>query len=824
MRPTPAANEAAFPPRSRKSSLVSDRRPSLSSVQPTSFFLAREEDIFGPPRKPSSRRSSASNKSDGGTSLEASGPRLGSDGKTGPPDSMYGVQSLEEALGQAFGQDDIEDEEEKETVGAAGLLRRKRGNEAADRMSVTEDGKQHTSPQHHLPAATTAAATRSSRANTISQPLTPLQLESPIPESAMPSTPKSGSFRSLALSEEDDEAASQAITSAGEEEDGDDGEDEAGGGAEEMQHSQASAPQLVMPSLSMPSRRPFTERGKQMGRLKIAVAGASGVGKTSLIRAIVRQCEDIVHLDPIATPTPNVQTPRAGEKRSRKHRSSATTQITEIQASTKAYPLWWSDIEDSRVLLRRRKSMTETVLERNVCFIDTPGIETSSKMPVEKHALVEYLETLFQKNVAMTEMSSADLLGVLSGAGGVQVDVVLYICEPAESISQRDFEYMGRLAQFTSVIPIISKADASPETELSRRKNAVAQELLRCNINAGVLNKPRPEKTVDSTEQTDVLPEEAPLLSTEVSSSVPSAPFLVSCLPGSDDGEMDASLLMSPSYSPPLVPSELQALVAMLFDPETMAKLRHISARKFLQWRERLGLDGDARSSADSSILGPAVGATGLGIRDHLALARNGHQRRTGSPGGALITRSHTSPFNLSSTSIGSGLPDYTRARIRDHILREERLAQIQLAKWASDLQKNARREREEYARLVEGERARWLLERVGEEIAMGRISSVNEGDYSGETRSLTMRRRERKRLRDGGMELPSWARSSDVGGMMDPSDPLGLCLIGDGVRTTGNVVLKVLGGGVLVGAVWLAICRAWGIDPEKWWHPSSWW
>jgi hypothetical protein len=31
-----------------------------------------------------------------------------------------------------------------------------------------------------------------------------------------------------------------------------------------------------MPSLSMPSRRPFTERGKQMGRLKIAVAGANG--------------------------------------------------------------------------------------------------------------------------------------------------------------------------------------------------------------------------------------------------------------------------------------------------------------------------------------------------------------------------------------------------------------------------------------------------------------------------------------------------------------------------------------------------------------------
>lgn len=38
-----------------------------------------------------------------------------------------------------------------------------------------------------------------------------------------------------------------------------------------------SAPQLVMPSIKMPSRRPFTERGKNMGRLKVLIAGDSGI-------------------------------------------------------------------------------------------------------------------------------------------------------------------------------------------------------------------------------------------------------------------------------------------------------------------------------------------------------------------------------------------------------------------------------------------------------------------------------------------------------------------------------------------------------------------
>lgn len=37
-----------------------------------------------------------------------------------------------------------------------------------------------------------------------------------------------------------------------------------------------SAPQLIMPSIKMPSRRPFTEEGKRMGRLKVLVAGDSG--------------------------------------------------------------------------------------------------------------------------------------------------------------------------------------------------------------------------------------------------------------------------------------------------------------------------------------------------------------------------------------------------------------------------------------------------------------------------------------------------------------------------------------------------------------------
>src|SRR5690554_4205484 len=37
-----------------------------------------------------------------------------------------------------------------------------------------------------------------------------------------------------------------------------------------------NAPQFIMPEITMPSRRPFTEKGKRIGRLKIMIAGDSG--------------------------------------------------------------------------------------------------------------------------------------------------------------------------------------------------------------------------------------------------------------------------------------------------------------------------------------------------------------------------------------------------------------------------------------------------------------------------------------------------------------------------------------------------------------------
>lgn len=100
----------------------------------------------------------------------------------------------------------------------------------------------------------------------------------------------------------------------------------------------------------------------------------TGIGKTSLIKAIVQICEDIVHVDPLTSIPISLPEPirKKSKTRIRSSDLNSTSQITEIYASTRAYPQWWSELDDGKVL-RRRKSMGDSILERNICFVDTPG-------------------------------------------------------------------------------------------------------------------------------------------------------------------------------------------------------------------------------------------------------------------------------------------------------------------------------------------------------------------------------------------------------------------------------------------------------------------
>lgn len=88
--------------------------------------------------------------------------------------------------------------------------------------------------------------------------------------------------------------------------------------------------------------------------------------------------------------------------------------------------------------------MGDTVLERNLCFVDTPGY--SHKMSTKEciNLVVNYVEAQSSKASSFASMDDGELVSILSGKGGTQVDLVFYL------IAQGTFPYLGYIGSADS--------------------------------------------------------------------------------------------------------------------------------------------------------------------------------------------------------------------------------------------------------------------------------------------------------------------------------------------------------------------------------------
>ena len=187
-------------------------------------------------------------------------------------DSTYGVQSLQDTVYEPRPEtvdqgQPIQDAEEENDLGERrrSTLRPKAQHSQLQESSSTSDGLMQKGPTQTADSSPSRLE-KHSNVPSMSQSLTSLSLDSQAPLSSVPSSPKSYSHRSFRPSDEEsmDEAGSQAIISSSDDE------------ARPSPDTQENSLSLIMPSIKMPSRRPFTERGKAMGRLKVLIAGDSG--------------------------------------------------------------------------------------------------------------------------------------------------------------------------------------------------------------------------------------------------------------------------------------------------------------------------------------------------------------------------------------------------------------------------------------------------------------------------------------------------------------------------------------------------------------------
>jgi hypothetical protein len=387
----------------------------------------------------------------------------------------------------------------------------------------------------------------------------------------------------------------------------------------------------------------------------------------------------------------------------------------------------------------------------------------------------------------------------------------------------KDVEFMQRLSNLTNVIPVIAKADTLSSTEVAAVKTSILARLQTTSIKPFLFGKALDDAllAVQGLSVT-ISPSTIPTVTTEPKQYPfpnPTYPFAISSTPGPDTETMDASLLMSPDYVQPLIPSELSALVSQVFEPENIAWLRHSAGKKFLSWRHRTKWPGDTFSLANARM---ALRPVNRGSVSSSTSGNNAAQTESSassvfsatSPSGVLVPHS-TSPFYSAPNSISQSpsslsnitepleLPtDLSLERYNTYVQGEQRLAEVRLAKWATDLQRSLRNERERFAELQKSERAKWLLERVSEEIVEGNIGLLGSPGASRADWAMVRKNEKGGRMRASRYE----------GGRFDGRDPLGLLDFSDQVKRSTVVVVKVLGSVSLVGLVVGAVAKACGV------------
>ena len=82
-------------------------------------------------------------------------------------------------------------------------------------------------------------------------------------------------------------------------------------------------------------------------------------------------------------------------------------------------------------ILRKRKSIGDTVLERNICFVDTPGYSMGLSRIEVMDLVLHYIGEQVQRSFSATP-GEGDIVGLLSGNGGAQVDLVFYLIADGE--------------------------------------------------------------------------------------------------------------------------------------------------------------------------------------------------------------------------------------------------------------------------------------------------------------------------------------------------------------------------------------------------------
>jgi hypothetical protein len=329
-----------------------------------------------------------------------------------------------------------------------------------------------------------------------------------------------------------------------------------------------------------------------------------------------------------------------------------------------------------------------------------------------------------------------------------------------------DVDCIRKFSDLSNVIPLISKADLLSASQITSLKSSFHTQIAQHSMRLFSFE----DRNVSENGQ-------------------PQSPFAISSVQSTDDDNMDASVLMSPDYVPPLVASEIGDLIDKIFDSDNMSWLRHTAAKKLTR-------SGTIPSSQRDTAI---------------------KRQRSKSPGNFIAAPRPTSnnavlaPFGNS-----GGAPNYALARVNDYTQYEEKLAQVRLAKWAADLQQSLQNERERYAALARGERAAWLTERLGECVIDGTLVPIQQTPGFPRWDVDTDKHSGAIVVRTSNGQTAKYRLTK-----LNPEDPLGLVRWNEDLRRRGWMIVQVVGSFGVVGGLALWLAKFWGLPSQSLseWH-----
>lgn len=336
---------------------------------------------------------------------------------------------------------------------------------------------------------------------------------------------------------------------------------------------------------------------------------------------------------------------------------------------------------------------------------------------------------------------------------------------------QTDIDCIRKLHELGNVIPVIAKADTMSSDQINVLKNQFHQQASDAGIKLFVFG--------DSSDNKAIGLETRP-------------PYAVSSEKATDMDVMDASTLMSPDYVQPLIASELQILVRQLFERDNLAWMRHMAAKKLAQTRNDYPPELHAPSSLHNALSGTSLGVP----RWHVASG---------------------SSLNSSMSSVGESPTNYAMARFTDYTRHEEQLAQVRLARWATDLQRSLQNERDRYAALTRADRAVWLTERLSECVIDGSLVPITQTPGfcrryvpTNENESEKFANALRATVARSGTSRVYHAASVSL------HDPLGIVSWMDNLGRRGWILVQIVGSVGVVGGLALWLARTWGLSTKS--------